>query len=738
MKYTWILIFCFVITACTSTENIQKLNQSLKIEHRKLSKIKKSLELNAPVYQARFEIIEDKVGNTRNSSFEQLKSIYSELAETTVSFSQRTEQLFSETNKQRLAWGNRQEVSSKDSDWANLTEFKRYAKDEYKYLMEMHARTSVLKEEFKQQLSSKSLKPYSKNLPRSFRDADIALRKLAKKRAYKSYNRELIVSLNDAAQKTALDFDALVAFADFDELDKKIKRKFSRQLDRRARPSNETYQTAKEVISTKLNKHILTAARDYAKSVDTVKQASYKLRPINQKHLSHLLNYINENNLALIEHTFTERKDYILNTFVTQQKASTIDAIKSKESAFDILKFLVKVEQSFVKKYSYISNEVEFKLYLKSLQNMRIKYLELIEENFVNYIQSRNSLNALSNPLDGLLSPNDRNLPVVNRINKARIDKFKSLTAFKPALKESEINISSFTSAGLNYESELLAIYLGDFNNARLATNSLAFSELFHSYLEAYGHYCSNFLPSNKVMMTKQVCSQERVTTNGWGYETDRTCVSWIDQPTGIYADPNLYSESKRASKRADIKATGKMLGSIFTDPFSMRSIGDEVVSVGDDMKRLVRNNKCNNMGLKRFEHNLYRFSSQLKPLRLPGKETLASFKLASTLPISAQNINFSKLINDLIIDNSKTWAINRYRRNSVSNVSVSKDTNDQPTSVRASYRYSTLDQVSRGGVRVSFKKGLPNCLYFSDAPNTCRQASRGVINRYENGHYAR
>jgi hypothetical protein len=38
----------------------------------------------------------------------------------------------------------------------------------------------------------------------------------------------------------------------------------------------------------------------------------------------------------------------------------------------------------------------------------------------------------------------------------------------------------------------------------------------------------------------------------------------------------------------------------------------------------------------------------------------------------------------------------------------------------------------------VSFKDGIPDCLYFSDAPDNCRAASQRVISAYEKNAYAK
>lgn len=305
---------------------------------------------------------------------------------------------------------------------------------------------------------------------------------------------------------------------------------------------------------------------------------------------------------------------------------------------------------------------------------------------------------------------------------------------FVPVKSISELSIESFTSHGLNYETELMAIYLGDFNKARLKNNEIAVSRLFRGYLEAYGKYCDAYLPSNKVAITTSECATERVTRNGWGTVTDTSCVRWVDVPTGLYADPLLYNSSNALSRKA-----GKgMVGKIFSgNPFASRSMLDDVLSIGNDMNNLVRANKCNNAGLKRFENNLYLFVEGKPPLLLPSKETLASINGTDQIIYSSEQIDFRQLLNDLIVENSKGWMMNRYRSGSVSSIKIhTRNGNGSANTVGASYTFDSFGKAYSASVRLTFSNGIPVCLFFSDAPQVCRHPSRKIINTYERGRY--
>jgi hypothetical protein len=104
---------------------------------------------------------------------------------------------------------------------------------------------------------------------------------------------------------------------------------------------------------------------------------------------------------------------------------------------------------------------------------------------------------------------------------------------------------------------------------------------------------------------------------------------------------------------------------------------------------------------------------------------------------LNAEVIDFKTLIDDLISENAKGWMMNRYLGGSVSRISVdSKYRDGSPALVRASYAYSTVNSRYQGDVVLKFGEGRPACLYFSDAPQTCRHPSRRIINKYEKGGY--
>ena len=155
-------------------------------------------------------------------------------------------------------------------------------------------------------------------------------------------------------------------------------------------------------------------------------------------------------------------------------------------------------------------------------------------------------------------------------------------------------------------------------------------------------------------------------------------------------------------------------------------------------MNTLVQTNRCDNAGLERFEVNLYNFVEGHQPLLLPGKETVATIQRVDQINFDADNLNLKKLIDELILENSKGWMMNRYQAGSVSSIKIGARNRDgSPQRVTAGYAFSSMGKRYGGNVTLNFSNGIPNCLYFSDAPQTCRHPSRRVINRYEKGLYS-
>jgi TonB family protein len=304
-----------------------------------------------------------------------------------------------------------------------------------------------------------------------------------------------------------------------------------------------------------------------------------------------------------------------------------------------------------------------------------------------------------------------------------------------------DLSATSLSVKGLNYETELTALYLGDFEHARLERASMEFVALFGSYLSAFGRLCKAHLPATKVEMTRSECAREQYPVNGYGVRVGpSTCIEYRDVGTGIYADPALY----RAQQRVDAEVASNMIRATISDLAGNNPMGtamrtmDAAMSVGRDMASLIEMNACASPGLKRLQENMRRLALGEPPLRLPGGETLASIRPKP--PAGAfKDSDYAKLLDDLIAENSRGWMVNRYVSGSVSDVAISfRDELGRPSKITGSYLFEGLNGRSKGSVTVQFADGLPHCVYFSDFPNTCRTPSRRIITAYENGRYQR
>lgn len=309
------------------------------------------------------------------------------------------------------------------------------------------------------------------------------------------------------------------------------------------------------------------------------------------------------------------------------------------------------------------------------------------------------------------------------------------------AFAQGGLGPNSLKVDGLNYETELKAIYLGDFGAARIEPESLRFTSLMDQYIDAYAKQCAQHLPRNKVELTEQVCATETVTRNGYGVETNRYCSQWRTVGTGLYADPQLVGANGRIKGLLYPGQVGSMIGlNPSTSPIEVqRQMIDIVLSFGDDMPRLLSANGCTGAATQRLQANLLRMASGEAGLKLASGATLESTRGGAGGGSGGAFIdsNYGRMIDDLIIENSRGWMLNRYVGGSTSAVSVTqRDGQGRPVNISASYLFNQMGNRQRGSVRLTFENGLPTCLYFFDAPQTCRLPSRRIITAYEKGDY--
>jgi len=725
-------MFSFIF-ACTSVEHIPKLNRTLDQNNYRINKAKYDIEANYLLYHAQYATVNRQENGSNFSSINQLGSEFERMTELKKEFIERSSRLHGSTTTQRQKWKGKVNITSDDPEWEALDKFKDYSSTEFEELLSIQNQYGKSETRFNKILKSQALKPYTNKLPRNIHQARIVLKDIEQHKAYEKYNIELLESLENKVKSRLTDFESLTKLAAFDKYARSRISKYGRFPRGKTGPSIEVEQKATKMIFASINPIIIPAAKDFASKLNSARDITINLSSIKQGQFSYLVKYTSPDNIRVIDEIFNKKKSVILQGVIHKDLQKSEEIMATHKTAEDKLQRLVLLRNEFGEKYQGLLNEPEVKKHLSHLQQQRIKLLVTIEPRIIASIKTTHSLANLKDPLSGLLTQGDQQSGVVKRIKQAQSKKLNSLIAFKPVRRASQLKVGSFTSQGLNYETELMAIYLGDFENARLDRNGMAISSLFKGYLDAYGKFCRKYLPANKVSITVSKCATERVTKNGWGTITNTSCVKWVNVPTGLYADPKLYNSSNQISRNAGMK----IFGNVFSgDPFASRAIVDDVLSVGNDMNTLVQKNKCNNAGLKRFETNLYYFVEGKAPLTLPGKETLSLIRNVYQVDLDSANLNLKTLLDDLISENAKGWMMNRYSSGSVSNINVRSDKSGSPQTVKARYNFSSFGKIYSGNVSLTFAKNIPKCLYFSDAPQTCRHPSRRVINKYEKGKY--
>lgn len=98
---------------------------------------------------------------------------------------------------------------------------------------------------------------------------------------------------------------------------------------------------------------------------------------------------------------------------------------------------------------------------------------------------------------------------------------------------------------------------------------------------------------------------------------------------------------------------------------------------------------------------------------------------------------NYTRLLEDLIAQDSQGWMINKFMAGSVSHVTVSaRDKLGRPLKIVGEYLFDGLYGETKGSVTVQFADGLPQCLYFYDSPTICKGPSPRITAAYKNGLY--
>lgn len=359
-----------------------------------------------------------------------------------------------------------------------------------------------------------------------------------------------------------------------------------------------------------------------------------------------------------------------------------------------------------------------------------------LENKYMSYLQQQSSQYQ---KLNSLFASRKKQLAEQQRLVKQqkKLDGSKERIVFLEANGKDEGSMQ-FKTVGLNNAAFFDYIYRGHFENIELDVSSSHFLMILSGYLNTFGSLCPDELPENKVEIMTDVCSRESVTTNGYGVEVSRYCIAWKTIGTDIFADPKLYAAKMRLVAKQDQNALRTVID-MYTNPNAMGNSVDQVhkaKALLSDWSNFFRFNACDSKSVKQFETNLLAFANQQKPERLKGMSVYEKIKI---LGGPAGDQDHAKLLNDIVSNQSRTWAMNKYTANSISNVREFKSADQtQIVTLKANYNFSGLLGKQTGGVTVKFKDGLPDCIYFSDYPNNCKKPNSALVAKYGLGEYAK
>lgn len=319
------------------------------------------------------------------------------------------------------------------------------------------------------------------------------------------------------------------------------------------------------------------------------------------------------------------------------------------------------------------------------------------------------------------------------------IDVFRNMTflfVMIYSIGVSSQNNKELVTEGLYYAEFYDYIYRGHFEHIKMTRNSADVVNIFDSYLKAYGGQCDAYLPQNKVPIMVDRCREWMVEKDYYGNETSRNCIDWVAVKSGLYAKPDLYRSKEKFVSQVALDVAGEEFGILFDENAIGNSVDKihKIKGLKGDMQQFFKLNGCKNEVLEQFERNLKAFALKETPTRLKKQSKYRTMKTSGG-PTGSHN--YSKLLSDLVANQSKTWAINKYDRGSISGVRVSRrDGQGRPLEMNANYSYSSMFGSSKGSVRVTFKNGLPACMYFFDFPRNCKPPNSSIVASYATGKY--
>lgn len=441
-----------------------------------------------------------------------------------------------------------------------------------------------------------------------------------------------------------------------------------------------------------------------------------------------------------IQQNYDEQVEHKISQILSIATAKEIGNLSSMSSN-DLNKF----HASFNKKYTTYSYRKEVRLVNDQIyETKKEKVLSEFDAIVLKINGSKNygDLNAIQNIyLSFLYQFNDKKINDLSEKISIRRSEIKNENELRVIAQRQFQETAEGEDMVLNTDGLYLAevfdnIFRGHFENIDMKREDAISFAIFSEYLRAYGRQCAEYLPDNKVDIMDLVCSKENVTTNGWGVETNRVCIDWKSVRSGLYAKPYLYNAKMvlESIQRKNALQNGIDFITNSNAVGNSLDLMHKAKGLQKDLLKIFSLNSCTSTSIKRFEENIKRFSLKETSIRMQGISQYTQMRKSGG-PTGAQDLK--KLTDDLVTDQAETWAYNKYKTNSIKDISVRKGNDEKPVMLSASYNYGNPFLGAKSGlITVSFKNGLPDCIYFSDFPENCKNPSPKIVLSYAKGDY--
>lgn len=286
------------------------------------------------------------------------------------------------------------------------------------------------------------------------------------------------------------------------------------------------------------------------------------------------------------------------------------------------------------------------------------------------------------------------------------------------------------------------ALFAGDFSRVGIEATSMEMSTLVGAYISGYSRKCKSHL-SDPVELMRTVCDRESITYQGRGTiyerEVSRTCVQSHQEPTGVFAERSLH-EATQARMSEKMGASMRMVFGMLSGRGGLESMAGMVGNVktlAEAGQQAAALNTCDSPALARLRVNVENYLRGQPGITLEGITPIGVAMLPTAPGEAYRDSDYARLLDDLVRASAAEWAFNRYQPNSIGGVRVhARDPGGRPLRVEASYRFSGMNRQQQGSVALEFHEGRPACLYFNDAPGTCRPPKPAIASDYIAGKY--